>query len=236
MFPISTTTLSEQDLIRKAKAGDKVALNELLKHHKTTLDYKASAFRQAAMPIAAIKGEAYKKFLYAVNHFEPKEGVQFKTYLDNTLRLNRYVNSNKGIARIPEHKVLQITKFKTTKDALEALLGREPTPVEIADHTGQSVTWVSGMERSLKRKALSSSESRESGFSLGEVLGDRWKETKEMVYVQLSPEEQHVFDYSEGAHGKDKMSAVEIAKKLNIKLDRVYTIRKKIDQTFRMYQ
>ena len=100
---------------------------------------------------------------------------------------------------------------------------------------GQSVNWIGGMERSLSRYQLATSESHERGFGLGNVLGDRWKETKEMIYVQLDPIEKHVFDYSEGTHGKKKMNHLAISNKLQISNDKVFTIRKKIDRLFQTY-
>ena len=229
MFTIESGTRSEQDLIKKAKQGNQRAINKLFKIYKPLLDYKAGAFRKAAMPFASIQAETYKLFMSALKKYDAVRGIQFKTFMENAVRPNRFVNTYKNIIRIPENRILEITRFKNTKTTLETMMGREPTPVELADHMGWSVNHVSKMEESLARQVFSASESMERKFSIGGVFQDRLKETSDYVYYQLPPQAQHVYDYSSGAHGKPKLDAKAITKKMGISMDKVYRIRRKID-------
>ena len=229
MFTIESGTRSEQDLIKKAKHGDRQAVKELFKIYKPLLDYKAGAFRKAALPFAAIQAETYKLFMIALKKYDAKRGIQFKTFMETEVRPNRFVNTYKNIIRIPENRVLEITRFKNVKATLDTMLGREPTPVEMGDHMGWSTNMVGKMEEDLNRQVFSASESMERKFSVGGHFQDRLKETSDYVYYQLDPLSQHVYDYSSGAHGKSRLDATAIAKKLKISMDKVYRIRRKID-------
>lgn len=236
------TKMTDEELVRIANAPGTLLTkknevkNELLRRHKTFLDFKASAYRSAAMPIAAIKAEAYKVLLSSIGRFDPRQGVKFKTFLESSVRkINRFVAQNKSIARIPEQKGLKIQTFEATRSALSNLLGREPSALELADHLKWSLNEVEKMEEALSRRVLSEEETYSRKMAPGTLYGDAWNETREFLYYELDPMSQLVFDYSEGAHGKKVLKADEIAKKLNTSIDKVYAIRRQIDAKLEQY-
>ena len=105
--------LDENRLIEAAKRGDAMAKNELIRKYKQTIKIKVAGYSRAPIPTAALEGEAMRLLLHAVNRFDPKKGVQFKTFLEQNLRgLYRYTAKTKNVARIPEHQQLQISLFK----------------------------------------------------------------------------------------------------------------------------
>ncbi len=135
--PVAPAGPTDEDLVARAKMGDDLAKNELLRRFAPTLKYKTNTYSRAPIPQAAIEGEAMKLLLQSVEKFSPAMGLKFKTFLEQMLKgLYRYVATNKNIARIPEHQVLQIARFNSVKDILRASKDRDPTPDEIGEAIG----------------------------------------------------------------------------------------------------
>lgn len=218
--------VSDDDLVAKAKVGDSVAFNELLDRHHDLLQRKASAFSRAPIPNSVIYGHAIMLMRAAVERYNPSAGVKFRTFLENTVRLTRFTNQHKNVARIPEHRALLIKRYLAAKKILEAERDREPTVTELAEALGWSVSDVSKMEQAVNRRELSSS-----GMQFDQISEqtDRFKETAEFLYFGLTPEEQLVYDYSLGAHGKRAVRDVkEMSRITHLSTDRIYNIKKKI--------
>lgn len=216
----------DTELVRQAKAGSTHAYNELLRLHKDLLTRKASTFAKAAVPQAAVLGHAMKILRSVVDRFNPGQGVLFRTFLENNLRLTRFVNQYKNVARIPEHRALAITRFKNAKAILQANTAREPADVEIAESLGWSTSDVHAMEKAISRRDYAASS-----MEFDQVSGttDRFKETSEFFYFGLTPEEKLVYDYSLGAHGKQQMGSVQaIATAAGLSGDRVYRVKRDI--------
>ena len=220
----------DDKLVKDAKRGNRTAIDKLFTKNKDLMDYKANSFRKAALPLSAIKAEAYKIFLVALNRYNVGSGIKFRTFLESHLRLNRFVTTYGSVVRIPENRALEVQRYRTTKSGLESMYNREITPIEMADHLGWRLQQVEKMEKTLGRQLYSESESMERKFSLETHSNDRYKETLELMYYSLPPEEQLILDYSRGNHGKSKLKIVEIAKRLKMSTDKIYRILKKIDR------
>jgi DNA-directed RNA polymerase specialized sigma subunit len=218
------------NLILRAKRGDFAARNELLAKYKPNIDMLIRRWSRAPVPTAAIQGEAMKLLLLAADRYDPSSGVLFKTFMETQLRgLYRYVNAHKNVARVPEHRVLQIRRFQNAKSLLEAQKDREPTHDEMADHLGWGLQQVQMMDTALSRGAFALSESEERNFADPINFYGRMGETLEFLYFQMSPDEKLVYDYSLGAHGKPKISSVaDISRRTGLSTDKVYAIKRKM--------
>jgi DNA-directed RNA polymerase sigma subunit (sigma70/sigma32) len=217
-------------LVEKAKAGDYAALNQLIANNRDLIDVTVAKYRKAPIPTPAIEGEVIKLLTVAVQKFSPSAGASFRTYLETTLRgTNRYVNSNKNIARIPEHRLLRIRHYETLKSVLKAQTNREPTIDELSDQLGWSLADVAAMDKSLRQKDLSEMDFVTGGAK--EQLESRITETADFLYDNLLPDEQLVYDYCAGKHGKPKISTVaEIARKTGMSSDRVYKLQRSVSR------
>jgi DNA-directed RNA polymerase specialized sigma subunit len=217
---------SDNELVRKAKAGDAHALNELVSRHKDLLEIRTNQFRQAPIPTPAIYGESIRLVRVAVQQYRPEAGIQFRTFLEATLRgLNRYVNNNKRVDRVPEHRSLQIGRYKAIKSLIKADKSREPTSNELADELGWSLKDVLEMEKIMQQGSYAASGI--SNLSVSNTMASRQAETVDLMYTTWTSEEKLVFDYSLGAHGKPQLISVKrIAKNVNITTDKVYRIRR----------
>lgn len=231
-MPLLRKDLKDQtdvELVRRAKAGDTTALNQLIRNHKDLLAMKARyAGGRAPIPLPAVEGEAMRIVALAVNRYDPNSNASFRTFLDAHLRgLNRYVQGNKRVDRVPEHRLLQVQRFQAVKSLLRTERGREPTTQELVESLGWSPSEVVQMEKILHQRSLAASglhnvSQQTSAFS-------RYSESAELLYVTWTPAEKLVYDYSLGAHGKPQISSVEqIARKTGMTADRVYKIKRKL--------
>lgn len=220
--------MTENDLIERAKDGDRFAKNELIRRYKPMLKIKVAAYSRAPVPIAALEGEAMRLLLLTIDKFDPKKGFKFKTYLEQNLKgLYRYTARTKNIARIPEHKVLQITRYKNAKALIHSQRGREPTTTEMADSLAWSPSQVVSMETSINRRDIAAS-----GI---ETLHEQARFTERMEdilafqYFEMSPEEKLVYDYSLGRHGKPRIESVkQVSRRTGLTQDKIYEIKKKL--------
>ena len=220
----------ELDLINRVKRGDVLAKNELVRKYMPVIRQRLRVYSRAPIPMGALEGEGIKLLLYAAERFDPKSGAAFRTFLGHNLKgLYRYVNQHKNVARIPEHQVLQITRFGNTKSILQTDKGREPTNEEMADALGWSLPQVRKMEMAVSRRdiAMSGIET----LHEMERLDDRMEDLLEFAYFQITPEEKLVYDYSLGRHGKPRLKdAKAIARKTGLSLDKVYEIKREVAQ------
>jgi len=217
-------------LAQRAKAGDKEALNRLIRNHKDLIQMKARGFRNAPVPIAAIEGEGIRLLAMAVTKFDPAQGVAFRTFLDNYLRgLYRYVNSNKRVDRAPEHRHLRYHRYEAVKSLLRVEYDRVPTQTELSDALGWSPADIRQMEQMTSQRSLASSgleniQSRDQAHS-------RYQESAELAYAGWSREYQSIYDYSMGTHGKPQIKAVpDIARRVGSTPDRVYKVKRILAQ------
>lgn len=218
--------VSDVALVAKAKAGDIAALNELVARHDDLLTHKANAFRRSPIPVSVLHAHAVKLLRDAIDRYDPKSGVRFRTFLESTIRLNRFATQYKNVARIPEHRALLVRRYLAAKQMLAADLDREPTAVEMGEYLGWSVADVARMEQAVSRRDLAASSME---FDQVSSVGDRFSETIDFIYYELTPQEQLVFDYSLGKHGKPKLKSVaEIAKRTGLTSDKVYAIKRDI--------
>lgn len=196
-------------------------MNTLLRKLDPHVQQRVSLYKgRVAIPHQAIEGHARYLALHALESFDPKAGAQVATHVVNHLqRVSRFVNQNKNIARIPEHRLLKIGTFEAVKSQLETALGRPPSMEELADELGWSHREVQVLARSLSARSLSASAMPE---SLEGEFGDRRQETMSFVRFGLTPLERDAFDHLYGFNGKTKLSVAETAKKTEFSPDYLY--------------
>lgn len=231
---VSSMAASEAELIAKAKAGDLIAKNTLIRNYMPVIRQRIRIYARAPVPTAAMEGEAIKLLLYAVSRFNPNQGVAFRTFLGHSLQgLYRYVGQHKNIARIPEHQLLQITRFKNTKAILQTDKGREPTSGELADALGWSPQQVIRMDSAISRRDIAMSGIE----TLHEVekFDKRMEDLMEFEYFSMNPDEKLVYDYSMGRHGKPRLADVkDIARRTSLTTDKIYSIKRTIAKRIRV--
>ncbi len=207
------------------KDGDPNKLQNLLTYVDPTVQNRVQQFAAAPIPRVAVEAEAKKQAVLAMHNFNPAKGANLRTHVANRMpKVFRYVAKRQNIGTIPEHRVMRISTFKKAKEELFEKLKREATPIELADELKWSPQEVGRMESEM-RKDLGHTQSFQ---DMAHVDFNRNMETINFAYYSMTPQEQLVFDYSVGAHGKKRIKATEIAKKLRVSVSQVSKIRKRM--------
>lgn len=223
-----------RELWDKHRRGDSGATNKLLTELDPLIQQRVALYKgRVAIPHHAIEGHAKSLALHAMETFDPKAGTQLSTHVVNHLqRVSRYVNQNKNVARIPEHRVLRVGTFESAASQLSAVLGRDPTIEELADDLGWSRQEVQTMQKSLGTRTLSASAMPD---SLEGEFSDRHAETLSFVRFGLLPKERGAFDLMFGFNGKKAIHMDDVAKRTGFSTDYLYRLRRRVQQEVLRY-
>ena len=135
---MEVTKENELAVWRQSRGGDIHATRALLRSVMPYVQKRVSRYRDVPIPYPALYGEATKMALSSFQSWDPSRGARLGTHVVTQLqRMNRFVQQNKNIARIPEHRIVKIGGFLHVKDALAAELGRAPSPEELADELAE---------------------------------------------------------------------------------------------------
>jgi len=235
-FTVATMTMTDplHDLWKRYRSGDKAAANQILTAVDPHIKQRVALYKgRVAVPHYAIEGHAKDLVLHALDTFDPKAGTQVTTHIVNHLqRVSRYVNQNKNVARIPEHRALRVGAFESARAQLAAVMGREPTPEELADDLGWSRQEVQTMTASVGARTLSASampDTLEGDFS------NRQRETMSFVRHGLLPNEREAFDRMFGFNGRQPQHMNDVSKATGLSVDYLYRLRRRIQQEMLRY-
>ena len=214
------------------KTKDPRDLSQLFSQLENLIQKKVNTFSGAPVPRSALEAEAKKWAFVAFENFNPNMGVKLSTHVTNWLqKLYRYNTTLQNFARIPEHTALKITPFRAAKEELQQKLGRPATQIELADHLHWNIAHVNKIEKSLRQDISATTWQGDENFEQHnpklEILA--------LGYYSLAPEEQLVYDYTLGEHGKQKMSPGQIAKIMNISPSKVSKLRNAVTIKLQQY-
>lgn len=180
------------------------------------------------VPPTAIQAEFNKQFVNALNTYDPNKGANLNTWVTKNLtKGNRWVKNRQNIARIVETRAgKKVRQFQAAHSHLDDAYGREPTTIELADNLGWSAKEVGTLQKELRKSHVASQ------FEIDpvDVMPSKEKEALHTVRYggELSPEEEHVFDYTLGWNGKPELGTVQAAKKLGYSPSKVSRLKKSI--------
>jgi hypothetical protein len=170
-----------------------------------------------------LRSRAKRLALGAVRSYDSRR-AQLGTHVINQLQgLKRISRQQNQILRVPERVSLEQYRVFQVTNELTDELGREPTPVEVADRTGLSTKRLQYLQQF--RPALSEGsmlgDSGNDESSAGGLPGvkplpgarDSWTE---LVYSELDPINQKILDWSLGLHGAPQLQGTEIARRLRL--------------------
>jgi len=165
------------------------------------------AARKAAygsnIPESAHQIWAAQNFYDALRTYKPTAGAALQTHVYNAVhqkakRLN-YTYQNLG--KMTEPRAAQVGLYQSEYENMKAELSREPSAAELADRLGWSIQNVTLIQKEIQQdlsltQGLEDQAFNESSIERG-IIDD--------IYYDLSGEEQAIYDYIFGEHGKPRM-------------------------------
>jgi len=183
---------------------------------------------------AVDRGRAKQLALAAIKTYDPARGTQLNTHIIQHLQGLRRIKHNQQIVREPERRSKLRRDLYKARQGLEDSLGYPPTDEQVADHLRISRKKLDDAERYARPVAegmLSNPVSNgEDSSYVPQVARDTSRLYWDAIYNDLNRQSRAVMDMTQGAHGKPKLSAIEISQRLGISLGRVSQIRKQLQQ------
>lgn len=234
----STQKGDELSLYKKwMKTGKKEYFQDLYSSMKPLI---VSAANKAAynsnIPQAAHMAYAAQNFHDALRTYDPSKGaLQTHVYGAVHQKAKRLNYLYQDLGHKPEPRAQMVGLYQTEKEFLKAELGREPSQAEMADRMGINLGEVANIEREV-RKDLALDEGTENNAYF---MTDKEVEKLDFIYYDLMGEEQVVYDYILGAHGKPKLMKQNnkvdfegIARAMGVSPSKVRNIFKRIQGKF----
>lgn len=208
----------------------------LLRSLDPVIDTALRSYGGAQSP-PTLRGRAKLLTLKAFESYDPKR-AKLRTHLMNHLQgLQRHAARMQQIIRLPERAAIESGRLREARAELADTLGREPSMLELADHTGMSVARIKKI--SDLKPGLAEGQttlfSDEGDDSVAPAVQDpaRQEAWLNFIYHDLDPIDQVIFDHSMGRNNRRRLSKSDIAQKLRISpgaiSQRLAKIQQKID-------
>ncbi len=125
----------QTELAIKAKSGDKVALDKLVKSNLRFVVTVAKEYLWSNIPLEDLISEGNIGLIKAVKKFDDSKKIRFISYAVWWVRQSilQSIYENGSVVRLPVNRININNKVNKTKDILFKELNREPTPEEISD-------------------------------------------------------------------------------------------------------
>ena len=201
--------------------GDSKKLNQLLESFDPLIQREVNVFKAAPVPTEAVKIHAQVLAKKAFDTYDPTRS-QLNTHLVNSLKkLNRFIYENQNIAKIPEHRILRITQYKSVVDQLRESLLREPSSMEISNEMHIPLAEVQRLESELRQDLELRNETADEeggGFFLDpQQFTDKTLEAIHFVYYSVPDQAtKSLMELYFGLFGKTKCSVLSAAQQTGI--------------------
>lgn len=245
------SSVEQTDLAIKAKAGDRLSLDKLVKCNLRFVLTIAKEYQYGNIDIEDLINEGNIGLIKAVDRFDASKGFKFISYAVWWVRqsIMQYIYENGNMVRLPINKINVIGKVNKATDKLFQTLDREPTSEELQAVTNFSAEDIKSTYTdsskcfSIDQKISDDSETEFVDIIPGETLediegklnGDSLKHEINSVLSSLTEREIQILNLYFGLNGSKEMSLKEIGDTLNLTNERVRQIKELALKKLRMY-
>jgi RNA polymerase primary sigma factor len=195
------------------------------------------------MPLPDLIQEGNIGLMQAVKKFDHRRGFKFSTYAIPWIwqAINRAVNDQSRIVRLPGHLVDALTKLAKAKNSLSQKLGRPPTEKELSSETGLPLKKIESLLKLGSNWPVSfETPVGEEGSQLGDFIRDRAipdpeeETTASLLKAKLSrtlettltPRERRIIELRFGLDNEYSRTLEETGTELGLTKERIRQIEK----------
>ncbi|OHD10975.1 MAG: RNA polymerase subunit sigma [Spirochaetes bacterium GWD1_27_9] len=235
----------EETLALKAKNGDEVAKQKLIKANLRFVVAVAKKYRNQGIPLADLINEGNIGLLTAIDKFDVDKGYHFISYAVWWIRqgILKAICEKSRMIRLPLNRANELIQIERSRKRKENEFNEEVRPEEIAKDLNMDLKLVKHLI-DISKQTISLEtpiyESNKDSSNLSEFIKDEkyyspekliekdsLREIINSVLESLSGKEKDIIENRFGLNGTKAMSLKEIGKKYNLTKERIRQIEKK---------
>ena len=217
-----------EELIALAQKGDRVAGELLITENAGLIWSVARRFLGRGAEADDLYQLGCLGFIKAVEGFDLQFGTQFSTYAVPKIagEIRRFLRDD-GAVKVSRSIKEQAATIKSIRSTLTAVLGREPTVLEISKQTGFTPEEIALAENATACTESINRQTGEDGFSLENILTDTESEEKLVERISLRqavdrlPEREKVVINLRYFHGLTQDRTAKVLKVSQVQVSRI---------------
>jgi RNA polymerase primary sigma factor len=238
-YPLLTRD-EEQQLARDIQAGDRDALDQLVKSNLSFVAKVASEYRNLGIPFEDLLNEGNLGLIEAARRFDPDKDNKFISYAIWWIRktILKALSEKSHVVRMPYSQIKKFKEIRKAEQELLRLLGRPPEREEISEYLSKSLSKIDNvLQYGVHETSLDIGVGDEQETPLADVLADERVVSPEEnllsgethvdlgeAFCELTEQQKRVIAYRFGVLGDQPLTLQETGERIGVSRERVRQI------------